>query len=83
MPEVTVAPCRRMIVVRMAPSQPKSSVLYTPDRQEVMGRGEVLTVGPECQFLKGGETVLFNTLLGVDMPDQRKLINETDILATL
>ena len=83
MSEITVTPCRRMVLVRMVPSPSPSSTLYTPHRQEIAGRAEVLAVGPECQFLKGGETVVLNTLLGVELPDDRKLINEPDILATV
>ena len=83
MSEITVTPCRRMVLVRMLAPPAPSSTLYTPTRQEVAGRAEVLAVGPECQFLKGGETVVLNTLLGVELPDDRKLINEPDILATV
>lgn len=83
MSAITVTPCRRMILVRMLPPPSPSSTLYTPSRQEVAGRAEVLAVGPECQFLKGGETVLLNTLIGIEMPDDQKLVNEPDILATL
>lgn len=83
MSAITVTPCRRMILIRTLPSLSPSPTLYTPTRREVMGRAEVLAVGPECQFLKGGETVVLNTLLGVELPEDRKLVNETDVLATL
>ena len=83
MSEITVTPCRRLVVVRMLPLPAASSTLYTPTRQEVAGRAEVLAVGPECQFLKGGETVLLNTLLGHELENDRRLINESDILATV
>lgn len=83
MSQITVTPCRRMVLVRMVPPPSPSSTLYTPTVQSVAGRAEVLAVGPECQFLKGGETVVLNTLLGTDLPENRKLINEPDVLATL
>lgn len=72
-----------MVLVRMLPPPALSTVLYTPSRDDVAGRAEVLRLGPECRFLEVGQTVLLNSLLGTDMPDGHKLINEADVVATL
>ena len=83
MSPVTVRPLRRYTLVQLLPSPQLSSSLYTPTRQEVATRAEVLALGPECTFLKPGDVILVNAFLGIELPDNQKLVNEPDVLATI
>lgn len=68
-----------LVVVR--PEKPKRSTVILPDWSRGL-KGEVASIGPECTELKGGETVTFGAVKGMEAVfcgAAVRILRETDI----
>ena len=79
---IRVEPLGRLCLVELLPLPPISSILVTPDRQEVGRQGIVKAVGPACTLVTVGQTVILNALTGMEL-DAGRLLDETAILGTV
>mgnify|MGYP000221116608 CR=1 FL=1 len=74
----------RVIVKRTAEEETTAGGIIIPDSaKEKPQGGEVLAVGPECQTLKNGDTVLFAKYAGTEFAsngDDLLIMREDDIL---
>lgn len=75
-----LVPLRDYVLVRTLPDPPKSAHLTVLSAPNTAQRATIEAVGPECQIVKPGETVLISRLIGQAVGEQ-VLIQEPHIMA--
>ena len=81
-----IIPTQRYLLVCLH-DQPSDTKIALPDGAERECYGEVLLAGPDCQFVKSGDLVLFmpqTTVIGFDRgtTEERYIVSEGSIFAT-
>lgn len=79
---VALLPLQDYVLVEALPDPPKSSRLDVITSPNLAQRAKIQAVGPECQTVKPGETVLISRLVGQAVGDQ-VLVRESTIMAWL
>lgn len=77
---VRLSPLRDFVLCETLPDPPKSSSLLVVSSPNVAQRARVVAIGPECQLVQPGETVVISRNIGQAVGDQ-VLIQEPYIMA--
>ena len=79
---MNLSPLRDYVLCETLPDLPRSTHLTLIEAPQTAQRAKITAVGPECQFVKPGETILVSRLIGQTVGDQ-VLVQEPYILAWL
>jgi len=86
---MVLEPLGERIIVRQIKTEKIGSIIVPDSSQKKSLEGIVLAVGPDADWVKAGDVVLFGRHAGFDLPSELdgyencKLMNNEDILARI